>query len=43
MSLELTYTPETNIFAGENGWLEDDAASFWGKFGLFSGVNYSSS
>ena len=24
--------------APENGWLEDDPASFWGKFGLFSGA-----
>ena len=22
--------PETNIFAPENGWLEDEAVSFWG-------------
>ena len=21
--------PKTNIFAPENGWLEDDPASFW--------------
>ena len=30
---------ETNSkFAPENGWLEYDPASFWGKFGLFSGA-----
>ena len=25
--------------APENRWLEEDPASFWGNFGLFSGVN----
>ncbi len=31
--------PETNIFAPENGWLEDFLVSFWG-FGLFSGAKW---
>ena len=31
--------PETNIFAPENGWLEDDPASFWGPAYL-QGLRY---
>ena len=27
--------PETNILLRENGWLEDDPASFWGSRPIF--------
>ena len=30
---------EASKLAPENGWLEYDPASFWGKFGLFSGFS----
>ena len=33
-----TTLPETNIFAPDNGWLEDDELSFLGRLGLFSGA-----
>ena len=37
----MVYTfPETNVFAPENGWLEDDPASLKGAWdGLLSGAN----
>ncbi len=31
--------PKTNIFAPENGWLEDFLLSFWGKRPIFRGKN----
>ena len=33
--LPTTTLPATNIFAPENGWLEDDELSFLGRLGLF--------
>ena len=33
------HSPKLTNITLENGCLRDDPASFWGKFGLFSGAN----
>ncbi len=40
LQLWMAYPPWNWQLAPENGWLEDDPASFWGNLGLFSGAKW---